>query len=230
LLLTILGVLVLNNFIAEYSSLTTDPMPPLIQDWQDNVNGRPVIEGYPVYEPTLRIYRMRANTNNFLLPNKDNIVDFVTRVKSIHWIDGHRFPTSREVVKALADLQGKSKAEFFLHGTPRQLEDKKRKWITEEFNSFKFLMELYEVKSHVKMYFQGQPKSIQIHFKILHEFKNNPQPIDWHLCLTGHHLSSVWHYEENYQRYKRHFVDQWKCVAKGQHLSYISVESNKPLY
>ncbi len=161
----------MNNFLAEYSSLTSDPMPPLIRDWQDNVNGRPVIEGYPIYEPTLRIYRMRSNTTNFLVPNKDIIVDFVSRVKSIHWLDGHRFPTSREVVQSLSDLQVKYKTEFYVHGTPRQLEDKKRKWITEEFNSFKSLLEMYDVKSHIKIYFKGQPKTIQVHFKILDEFK-----------------------------------------------------------
>jgi hypothetical protein len=166
------GVLVLNHFIAEYSSLTSEPMPPLIRDWQDNINGRPVIEGYPPYEPTLRIYRMRSNTSNFLVLHKDSIVDFASRVKSFHWIDGHRFPTSREVVQSLAELQVKYNTQIYVHGTPRQLEDKKCKWITEEFEAFKSLMETCEIKSHVRMYFKGQPKTIHIHFKILHEFKD----------------------------------------------------------
>jgi len=170
------GVLVLNHLVAEYGTLFKEPdMYKLICDWQDPLSPVPL----PSWEPALRIAHTRTPTTN-LLEHKDEIISFMDRIESIHWVDGHRFPTNPDVIEPFAQYTNrnglkKQKTMLFLHGSPRQLQDTKRKWIAKENNIFVSNLKKFNALHSEKLYFETQPKHLIYHFKVLTVF-NTGEP------------------------------------------------------
>jgi hypothetical protein len=95
------GVVVLNHFIAEYATLVSDKTPKYIYDWQDPENRHQIY--LPPWEPSLRIERSKTSSN-ILYQNKSSILNFIQRIESIHYIDGHRFPTNPIVIDQFVSL------------------------------------------------------------------------------------------------------------------------------
>ncbi len=117
----------------------------------------------PSWESSLRIKLVEAISNSVLdlKSNLDSLIELSTLISSIHYVDGNirfilklkfqihkgsRFPTNEEVVVGIKNLflEHKNKGEplptIVTHGTPRQLLDKKRKWIAEEHKIFQELL------------------------------------------------------------------------------------------
>jgi len=187
------GVLVLNQILAELSTavdcdITKGPTPPLIYDWEaPNLPHK-----LPSHEPSRRIARTRT-IPMFVTEHRIQILNFFQNVESMHWLDGHRFPTEPQVIQTAVNFLSqeeydvgqenqpanslkKLSTQTFIHTTPRQVRDKNRKWIAGEYNIF--LQELKNTnltpnKLHILQYYENEPSSLENHFKILTSFKTS---------------------------------------------------------
>src|SRR5205085_2896124 len=115
-------------------------------------------------EPSQRIGRTQTPVS-VIAPYQQSIFDFFHKVESIHWVDAHRFPTNLVVIKALTSYFSTNKNNnsnykisnndttsdsttndsssemLFVHSTPRQIGDSKRKWISREHSTFLDLLQ-----------------------------------------------------------------------------------------
>jgi len=176
------GSCVLNHFVAEIAALRccTDNATPL-PDWEDPA----VVGSLPVYEIPQRIASLRCPAKH-LLTSKEVAFAFLDRVRAFHWLDAHRFPTHPESIKQFAGYCAQRASstrplQVCLHGTPRQLQDKRRLYIRKEYDRFQTLLtealggeqQAKEIVS-ASMYFETQQRqtasSMSMHFRVLDEF------------------------------------------------------------
>eukprot|EP01125_Pyxidicula_operculata_P005584 TRINITY_DN1961_c0_g3_i2.p1 TRINITY_DN1961_c0_g3~~TRINITY_DN1961_c0_g3_i2.p1 ORF type:complete len:332 (-),score=15.94 TRINITY_DN1961_c0_g3_i2:109-1104(-) len=160
------GVLVLNHFLAEWATVDKDSR--LILDWQADSNGKAIFK-FPQWEYNLSLYLSQAKSDH-LFEEFDRIKRFVNQIKAIHYIDGHRFPTSNLVVSSLADLIKKNELQLFVHTSPRQLESEQQTWIIHELELFIQHLEHEKATYIRKHYFANKEKTMEYHFKVLTEF------------------------------------------------------------
>eukprot|EP01104_Vermistella_antarctica_P011446 TRINITY_DN319_c0_g2_i1.p1 TRINITY_DN319_c0_g2~~TRINITY_DN319_c0_g2_i1.p1 ORF type:complete len:394 (+),score=24.78 TRINITY_DN319_c0_g2_i1:153-1334(+) len=223
------GGLVLNNFLSEVASLTYslraswhtrhgtaddngEPRemiddetagtntPAHILDWEDP-SMAPML---PPHHPPQRIARARVPVG-CLDKQSAALVDFISRVTRIHFLDAFRFPTSPAVVRGFllacsrspieAGINSKSLYEqgfigntdsLFIHSTPRQLADRRRRWIKVEHDAFVDLLQ--ETRGNAGedgnegdattiptricdiKYFEDEKPSMDMHFRIIDHF------------------------------------------------------------
>eukprot|EP01121_Diplochlamys_sp_Union-15-3_P008212 TRINITY_DN2165_c0_g1_i4.p1 TRINITY_DN2165_c0_g1~~TRINITY_DN2165_c0_g1_i4.p1 ORF type:complete len:299 (+),score=34.40 TRINITY_DN2165_c0_g1_i4:48-944(+) len=161
------GVLILNHLVAELGTLLSSKKPSIIEDWQDP-NYKVSL---PHWEPSLRIKRT-CTSSSCLVKDEVNIIKFLDKVEAIHWIDGHRFPTNPIVLEPFAKWTNRStnNTKVFLHTSPRQIKDHRRKWIREEYEKFVECLKENKALLVEKHYFGDQPGSFESHFKVLEDF------------------------------------------------------------
>lgn len=163
----------MNHLLAELATavLLDSPKPPgMVLDWEVEHKDYAL----PNYEPSLRIQRTKTLSAH-VYTNRQAIINFFQRVEAIHWIDAHRFPTNEVVIKAFVEYFCKRPqlgTLFFLHSTPRQLSDTRRKWIKKEHNIFLENLKKYGTSDcfYTKTYFGNEMPSMENHFKCLEVF------------------------------------------------------------
>jgi len=169
------GSLVLNHFIAELATVIecsqSSQPPQLVLDWEPDRKTYKL----PNYEPSRRIARTNTPAS-IAMDHKDVILQFMSRVTAIHWVDGHRFPTDQQVIRAASSFlfkedESKHKTKIYVHYTPRQVQDSRRKWIKIEQDLFvETLKTIREAVLVTKSYFEDEPPSLEFHFKCLDSF------------------------------------------------------------
>src|SRR5690348_15516463 len=90
--------------------------PEFVYDWELDKKDWAL----PSYEPSQRIGRTKI-LSIAVEENSTEIFELFEKVESVHWIDGHRFPTNHCVIAAISDYFSKEKKKFFIHATPRQV-------------------------------------------------------------------------------------------------------------
>lgn len=135
----------------------------------------------PNYEPSQRIGRTKTLAK-VLLPHEETVFSFVDKVSTIHWVDCHRYPTNPEVVRLISDYLTRREDQqhrrtrstsLFLHLTPRQYCDRRRKWIQRENDDFVALLKENHVPFFLQHYLQDHPKTLQTHFELLKIFQTS---------------------------------------------------------
>jgi len=164
------GVLVLNHVAAEYATLVSPQSEtPYVLDWQGSKNDVPLVS-LPTWEPNLSILTSKTSSAE-IFSQKDKTLNFMNRVKAIHYIDGHRFPTNRAVCLALSKFTEKNNVRVNVHTSPRQVKSTSQPWIPMEFDIFVRYLEENSAKFTHKMYFEDKPKKIEWHFRVLDELQ-----------------------------------------------------------
>jgi len=118
------------------------------------------------------------------------VLQWFAQAEIWHWLDGHRFPTVAVVVETARDyyhdlqqsrVSTDSQSPFTclgnvwiaVHGTPRQLNDPQRTYIRMEHTRFLSLLGKYISAEHI--YFEGEPRTLEMHFKVLDKFDTHTQ-------------------------------------------------------
>jgi hypothetical protein len=179
------GVIVLNYFLAELSSLLhyskyeSADHPMYMLDWE--LPGNFTI---PETEYHQEIFTSRADMRP-LLPSLPSILDFFSRIREIHYVDGHRFPTEPSICSEFAkyvllrneknevELSSNHSLHVYLHGSPRQINDSSREWISQEFSTFERNLqtfcgqEKFTLYFSFRKYFWKERKSLAKHFETI---------------------------------------------------------------
>lgn len=176
------GGLVLNHILAELASTIK-----LRKNVADGVSEHETLLDWeaeymasllPNYEPSQRIGRTKTPAK-VLLPHEETVFSFVDKVSTIHWVDCHRYPTNPEVVRLISDYltqradhqhRRTRSTSLFIHLTPRQYSDRRRKWIQRENDDFVALLKENHVPFFLEHYLQDHPKTLQTHFELLKIF------------------------------------------------------------
>ncbi|WVZ74360.1 hypothetical protein U9M48_022553 [Paspalum notatum var. saurae] len=117
-------------------------------------------------------------TQNLLVPT--SISDVLSSISEVHYVDvglncAGAYITDREVIKRICGYVAHAGKDlrFVLHGTPRQWSDPNRSWIQKEKD---IMLKLLRDEAQMcgrrlllseKMYFQGKPRCLLMHFEIL---------------------------------------------------------------
>jgi hypothetical protein len=107
---------------------------------------------------------------NLLVPTSAS--DVLSSISEFHYVD---VGLNQAVIKKIGDyvLHTGQKLRFVLHGTPRQWSDPNRSWIRKEKDIMLQLLRDEAKRCHArlllseKMYFEGRPRSLLMHFEIL---------------------------------------------------------------
>ena len=116
--------------------------------------------------------------HNLLVPTSAS--DVLSSISEFHYVDvglncAGAYITDQAVIKKIGDyvLHTGQNLRFVLHGTPRQWFDPKRSWIRKEKDIMLQLLrdEAKRCDGRLlvseKMYFEGTPRSLLMHFEIL---------------------------------------------------------------
>jgi hypothetical protein len=146
------GVVVLNHFLAEYATLVSELPPKYIYDWQDPENRHHIY--LPSWEPSLRIERTKT-PSDILYQNKSSILSFIQRLESIHYLDGHRFPTNPIVIDHLVSL--------LQHSSDRNLSQSKDvpHFSTDKLKCEDIKTNGQNILPHVKLFIHCTPRQIK---------------------------------------------------------------------
>ncbi|TVU28976.1 hypothetical protein EJB05_20517, partial [Eragrostis curvula] len=119
-------------------------------------------------------------THNPLVPTSST--DILSSISEYHYVDvglncAGAYITDHEIIKEIANyaLRTNNNFRFVLHGTPRQWSDPNRLWIPKEKDIMLQLLrdEAQRCEGRLvaseKMYFDGRPRSLRMHFEILEE-------------------------------------------------------------
>ena len=101
-----------------------------------------------------------------------DVLDFFATVQRIDVVDGHRFPTSTDMLSALfaSDIfASKKQCHIVLHGTPRQLDDRRRLFVAAEQRTFAHFAEAQPFVED-KRYFVDETPTLEQHFACLDVF------------------------------------------------------------
>jgi len=167
------GSLVLDHLMAELATVLqccSSHPPNYILDWDSDRDREFEL---PPYESSERISRTKTIPIELgMEENINKIINFFYKVESIHWIDGHRFPTESKVIMEISTFMEKLGTWIFIHGTPRQLQDGRRKWIKEEHSKFVQMLQDSPMKSNFRVYnyLEEEHSSFENHFKVLKLF------------------------------------------------------------
>jgi len=169
------GSLVVNGVVSDIATLSTlhsSSAPQrlaTVLDWEAEDKGG--AWSLPPYEPSLRITREGASAAR-VAEHAADIRALLDRLVAVHWVDAHRFPTNPAVVAAFARELGARGASIALHGTPRQLQDRSRRWIAAEHDRFLALLQQQHgcVKFSDTRLFWDKPPSLEAHFAALDAF------------------------------------------------------------
>jgi hypothetical protein len=117
-------------------------------------------------------------THNILVP--PSATDVLSSISEYHYVDvglncSGAYITDRETIKEIANymLRTNNNLCFVLHGTPRQWSDPNRLWIQKEKDTMLQLLrdEVQRCEGRLvpyeKIYFDGRPRSLRMHFEIL---------------------------------------------------------------
>lgn len=190
------GVIVLNYLLSElcsllhYSKFEDVDHPMYMLDWE-----LPGSTTLPITEYHQEIFTSRTDIRP-LLPRLPEILEFFSHIREIHYIDGHRFPTEpaicAEFAKYVLNRNDKADANplrVFLHGTPRQINDSSRGWISNEFAIFERNLlsfsgsENFPKYFSFRKYFWKDRKSLAKHFEtILVFYSPSAQTIEERSC------------------------------------------------
>ncbi|CAO2046839.1 unnamed protein product [Urochloa humidicola] len=148
---------VVNQLVTELSCWASESMKNLVDVSQSN--------------PT-------HSTHSLLVPTSTS--DMIPSISEFHYVDvglncAGAYITDRAVIKKIGDyvLHTGQNLRFVLHGTPRQWSDPKRSWVRKEKG---IMLQLLRDEAHrcdgrllisEKMYFEGRPRSLLMHFEIL---------------------------------------------------------------
>jgi hypothetical protein len=114
-------------------------------------------------------------THNILVP--PSATDVLSSISEYHYVDvglncAGAYITDREIIREIANymLRTNNNLRFALHGTPRQWSDPNRIWIRKEKD--KMLRDEAQrcegrLVPNEKIYFDGRPRSLRMHFEIL---------------------------------------------------------------
>ncbi|KAK8462749.1 hypothetical protein SEVIR_1G261800v4 [Setaria viridis] len=151
------GGVVVNQLMAELSFWASESMKNLFD----------VSQPYPSH-----------SSHNLLVPT--SISDVLPSVSEFHYVDvglncAGAYITDQAVIKKIGDyvLHTGRNLRFVLHGTPRQWSDPNRLWICKEKDIMLQLLrdEAQRCDGRLliseKMYFDGRPRSLLMHFEIL---------------------------------------------------------------
>ncbi|CAL4967939.1 unnamed protein product [Urochloa decumbens] len=151
------GGVVVNQLVTELSCWASESMKNLVDVSQSN--------------PT-------HSTHNLLVPASTS--DMLPSISEFHYVDvglncAGAYITDRSVIKKIGDyvLHTGQNLRFVLHGTPRQWSDPKRSWVQKEKDIMLQLLrdEAQRCDGRLsiseKMYFEGRPRSLLMHFEIL---------------------------------------------------------------
>ncbi|CAN6279408.1 unnamed protein product [Urochloa humidicola] len=118
------------------------------------------------------------STYNVLVPTSTS--DMLPSISEFHYVDvglncAGAYITNRAVIKKIGDyvLHTDQNLRFALYGTPRQWSDPKRSWVRKEKDTMLQLLrdEAQRCDGRLliseKMYFEGRPRSLLMHFEIL---------------------------------------------------------------
>jgi hypothetical protein len=176
------GVIVLNFILSELTSVLhynkfRSRGPSYLIDWEaPNPLPKPS-------ESHLMISAACVGVDE-LLQEQDEIISFFNRVREIHYVDGHRFPTEPIVGMGIAKyLQSRNQigeansalqtlpCHLYLHVTPRQIADPNREWIQREFRTFeRHLTHTLGPNFKAHFYFEKEKKCLTNHFKSIFHF------------------------------------------------------------
>ncbi|CAO2039930.1 unnamed protein product [Urochloa humidicola] len=151
------GGVVVNQLVTELSCWASESMKNLVDVSQSN--------------PT-------HSTHSLLVPTSTS--DMIPSISEFHYVDvglncAGAYITDRAVIKKIGDyiLHTGQNLRFVLHGTPRQWSDPKRSWVRKEKGIMLQLLrdEAQRCDGRLliseKMYFEGRPRSLLMHFEIL---------------------------------------------------------------
>jgi len=151
------GGVVANQLVTELSSWASESMKNFVDVSQPNPS---------------------HSSHNLLVPTSAS--DVLSSISEFHYVDvglncAGAYITDQAVIKKIGDyvLHTGQNLRFVLHGTPRQWFDPNRSWIRKEKDIMLQLLR-DEAKRcdgrllvYEKMYFEGTPRSLLMHFEIL---------------------------------------------------------------
>jgi hypothetical protein len=124
--------------------------------------------------------RLNPSHSSHNLPVPTSISDVLSSVSEFHYVDvglncAGAYIIDQAVIKRIGDyvLHTGQNLHFVLHGTPRQWSDPNRSWIRKEKD---IMLQLVRDEAQrcdgrllisEKMYFEGRPRSLLMHFEIL---------------------------------------------------------------
>lgn len=162
------GVLVINHFFAELATILNNSS--VVLDWgAADIHHNPAVPIPPGQPDVLKTYKSKAESM-ILMQNKDQIIAFFDRIQEVHYLDGHRYPTNLPVCQKLSNHIRSSRMKLCLHLTPRQKFSREEPWGHQELAVFERLLQTQQTKFYSKLYFAGEPLTLQTHFKILKGF------------------------------------------------------------
>ncbi|KAF3842651.1 hypothetical protein F7725_001500 [Dissostichus mawsoni] len=97
---------------------------------------------------------------------------FVKSISDMYWLDGghpggsETWVTNKRVLKELAS----SRVSLHAHVTPYEVCDPMRAWVGREHALFIKTLEEFGACPSKKLHFEGEPPSIQSHFRVIQEF------------------------------------------------------------
>lgn len=159
------GCVPLNQLLSEFA--TVSAQSDKIVDWEsdDAAAQLPPLELQSIYK---RIGALTQSKGPLFDAQRAAVVnDFFARVRSVHIVDAHRHPTNKALFQALMG-DGVHRLEFLLHGTPRQLADTRRPFVSRERDQF--IAALGDRVSDLR-YFADDPPSLHRHFDALKAFR-----------------------------------------------------------
>ncbi|PRP80003.1 hypothetical protein PROFUN_12290 [Planoprotostelium fungivorum] len=167
------GVLVLNSFLAELSTSITPIKSKYILDWQ----AEDIDSLLPTWEESSRITRQQTPQGRAVMWSSVNLIrDFFDRVRDIHYVDGHRFPTNPSVTTHSLQHLKEKRINLWLHATPRQLKSE-REWIRKEFEIFlrECALLLDEKNLFHRLYYEDEAPTMEQHFQVLWSFEKEKE-------------------------------------------------------
>jgi hypothetical protein len=170
------GSLVLSQILAEAAVCGAASAPEILPDWEDPA----MAAALPHYEIAQRIARTHTPSRQ-LLSQRLAVLEWLSRVKAMHWLDAHRYPTHPTTVLDFARYcrQRNSPLQLLVHVTPRQVRDTRRPHIRAEYERFVFLLRQSQcdvMSLNVGEYFFSEKRpSLAMHFRLLLHFATSPQ-------------------------------------------------------
>lgn len=157
----------LNHLIAEIATLQSNET--IVLDWQADDNGKPIFP-MPSHTPDILRTKYAAVSSKNIQTHKADITTFFSRIKEIHYLDGHRFPTQPTVCQHFAQWIRQSGLKLFIHLTPRQKYSQQEPWGSQELAAFEKHLLTQQTKYYSKSYLESEPQNLKTHFKILNAF------------------------------------------------------------
>ncbi len=111
--------------------------PELLPDWEDPA----LVSGLAPHDVPQRIARARAPAR-VLLASRAPVLTWLARVRALHWLDAHRYPTHPTTLALFSEYCALRRAplQLLVHVTPRQVRDSRRPHIRIEYDRFVSLL------------------------------------------------------------------------------------------